>query len=96
MELKELTEKVLELFGAGRIERCNYFQTSKAKDEFKFENTSKDIVSSVLILILNSWKQHIYYLNNEENRYLAELRDALLPDLMTGKLIIPGGDENGE
>ena len=87
---------MLEAIGAGRIERCNYFTTSKSKNEFKFENTSKDMVSSVLILILNSWKQHIYYLNNEENRYLAELRDALLPDLMTGKLIIPGGDEDGK
>lgn len=29
---------------------------------------------------------HIYYLNQEENRYLAELRDALLPDLMSGKI----------
>ena len=32
------------------------------------------------------WKQHIMYLNNEENRYLIELRDALLPDLMSGKI----------
>ena len=28
----------------------------------------------------------IMYLNNEENRYLAEFRDALLPDLMSGKI----------
>jgi len=27
-----------------------------------------------------------YYLNQEENRYLSELRDALLPDLMSGKI----------
>ena len=37
-------------------------------------------------MILNTWKQHIFYLNNEQNRYLAELRDALLPDLMGGKI----------
>lgn len=29
---------------------------------------------------------YIYYLNTEENRYLAELRDALLSELMTGQL----------
>ena len=34
------------------------------------------------------WKQHIYYLNNEENSYLAELRDALLPELLNGNLEI--------
>ena len=28
----------------------------------------------------------IMYLNNEENRYLAEFRDALLPELMSGRI----------
>ena len=28
----------------------------------------------------------IMYLNNEENRYLAEFRDAILPELMSGKI----------
>lgn len=60
--------------------------TSKKKNEIRFENNSKDILSSILVLILNSWKQHIFYLNQEENRYLAELRDALLPELMSGKI----------
>ena len=32
------------------------------------------------------YRQHVYFLNNEENRLLAELRDAMLPDLMSGKL----------
>ena len=32
----------------------------------------------------------IMYLNNEENRVLAELRDALLHDLMSGKIDISG------
>jgi hypothetical protein len=32
------------------------------------------------------WKQRIMQLNNEENRILAEFRDALLPELMSGRL----------
>lgn len=44
------------------------------------------LVGMNLVLILNNWKQHIFYLNQEENRYLAELRDALLPELMSGKI----------
>lgn len=80
--LNELLIKV----GADKLEKQIYFTTSKNKNEIKFENASKDILSSVLIMILNTWKQHIFYLNQEENRYLAELRDALLPDLMSGKL----------
>lgn len=77
---------LLKQLGTEPLVKQNYFTASKNKNEIKFENNSKDILSSVLIMILNTWKQHIYYLNNEENRYLAELRDALLPDLMSGKI----------
>lgn len=77
---------LLKQLGSEPLAKQNYFTASKNKNEIKFENNSKDILSSVLMMILNTWKQHIYYLNNEENRYLAELRDALLPDLMSGKI----------
>lgn len=64
----------------------SYIQLTKNKNEFKFENTSKEEISSVLLTIFNTWKHHIYYLNNKENIYLAELRDALLPGLMSGEI----------
>ena len=37
-------------------------------------------------MIFAQWKSMIYFLNLEENRYLNELRDVLLPDLMSGKI----------
>lgn len=77
---------LLKKLGAEPLIKQNYFAVSKNKNEIKFENNSKEILSSVLMMILNTWKQHIYYLNNEENRYLAELRDTLLPELMSGKI----------
>lgn len=77
---------LLKKLGAEKLERQDYFTVSKKKNEIKFENNSKEQLSSVLIMILNMWKQHIYYLNLEENRYLMELRDALLPELMSGKI----------
>lgn len=77
--------ELLEKLGADKLIKQNYFVTSKNKNEVKFENNSKNILSSVLMMIMQMWKQHIYYLNQEENRYLAELRDALLPELMSGK-----------
>lgn len=80
-----LNELLVQL-GAEQLIKQNYFTTSKKKNEIKFENNSKDLLSSILIMILNNWKQHIYYLNNEHNRYLAELRDALLPGLMNGEI----------
>lgn len=81
-EINDLLKKL----GTETLIRQNYFTASKNKNEIKFENNSKDILSSVLVMILSTWRQHIYYLNQEENRYLAELRDALLPELMSGKI----------
>ena len=80
-----LNELLVKL-GAPQLEKDNYFSTSKNKNEIRFENNSKDILSSILVMIMQTWKQHIYYLNQQENRYLAELRDALIPDLMSGKI----------
>ena len=60
----------------------DYVALSKSKNEFRFENRGDTKISSILMMVLQMWKQHIYFLNEEENRYLAELRDALLPELM--------------
>lgn len=64
----------------------DYISLTKNKNEIRFENNSKDKLSTIFLSILQMYKQHIIYLNNEENRYLIELRDALLPDLMSGKI----------
>lgn len=87
IDLTDLND-LLTRINAEKIKIVSYFQPSKCKNEIKFENNSKDILSSVLLMIMNTWKQHIFYLNNEENRYLAELRDALLPLLMNGDIDI--------
>ena len=72
------------------IEKENYITLSKNKNEIRFENNSKEQVSEILMLIMNNWKMMMYHLNNEENRYLVELRDKLLPDLMSGKINLDG------
>lgn len=81
----EEMNKLYTLFTDIKILKTDYIALSKNKNEIKIENKDKDKISEMIILILNMWKQHIMYLNNEENRYLVELRDALLPDLMSGK-----------
>lgn len=80
------------VFTGNKIEKESFISMSKKAGELKFENGNKDSVSTVLLSILQMWKQHIMYLNNEENRYLVELRDALIPDLMSGKIDL-GGDK---
>ena len=81
----ELNELLLKIAGE-KILKHNYFSATKNKNEISFSNNSKEQISSILTMLMTTWKQHIFYLNNEENRYLSELRDVLLPDLMSGKI----------
>ena len=57
-----------------------------ADDGITIKISTKDGVHPLILDFLNHWKQMIMYLNNEENRVLAEFRDALLPELMSGKI----------
>jgi hypothetical protein len=69
-----------------KIAQDDYISLTRNKNEIKFENNSKEALSDIFMMIMQMYKQHIVYLNNEENRYLAELREALLPDLMSGRI----------
>lgn len=69
-----------------KAEKESFITISKNAAEFKIENRNKDKFPEILRIFLTMWKQHIMFLNNEENRILAEFRDALLPDLMSGKI----------
>jgi type I restriction-modification system DNA methylase subunit len=69
-----------------KAEKESFITMSKNATEFKIENKCKDKLPEILLIFLSMWKQHIMYLNNEENKVLAEFRDALLPDLMSGKI----------
>ena len=60
--------------------------TFSADDGITIRVSTKDGIHPLILDFLNHWRQMIVYLNNEENRYLAEFRDALLPDLMSGKI----------
>ena len=57
-----------------------------ADDGITIKISTKDGVHPLILNFLNHWKQMIIYLNNEENRLLAEFRDALLSELMSGKI----------
>lgn len=57
-----------------------------ADDGIRITISTKEGIHPLILDFLNHWKQMIMYLNTEENRILAEFRDALLPDLMNGKI----------
>lgn len=77
-------DKTFSLLG-GHYENRRYITLTKSK-ELKIENQDKEMLSSLVRFFFLMWKQHIFYLNQEENRLLAELRDAMLPEQMSGKL----------
>ena len=79
-------DKTFALLG-GHYENRRYITLTKSK-ELKIENQDKEIWSSLINFFIPMWKHHVFYLNQEENRLLSELRDAILPDLMSGKLDI--------
>ena len=73
-----------------KIDIEDYIQFTKAKNEFCFKCNDKENLPEVLLQFLSIWKNQIALLNTMQNKYLIELRDALLPDLMSGKINVDG------
>lgn len=88
-EVVKAMNESFKLFENYRVEENiienKYIQSSNSK-VFVIENTNKEILSSIMPFFIQMYKQHIFYLNNEENRLLSELRDSMLPYLLNGKL----------
>ena len=68
-----------------KLPKQDFITLTKYK-ELKWENKDKEELSSAITIALQTWKTMLHYFNKEENRYLKELRDKLLPDLMSGNL----------
>lgn len=85
----------IEKLTGKRLLKSDFFVTTKDRNVFKFENKDPEIVSEIILSILQMWKAHIMFLNNEENRYLEELRDALLPKLMSGEIQVDANEGGG-
>lgn len=68
------------------IDKQDYLLLSRDKNVMRFENKHPKELSEILLLTFQQYKAHIMFLNNVENRYVAELRDALLPKLMSGEI----------
>lgn len=64
----------------------NFITISKRQNDIQLINNDKEVISEILMFALRAWALLVHHLNNEENIYLAELRDKLLPDLMNGNI----------
>lgn len=85
---RQINGFLTKILGLEPIEEKPYLRISKNAGEIKIENTDKDGFSSLFAIFMPMFKQRIYALNQRENELLAEFRDALLPDLMSGTLDI--------
>lgn len=70
------------------FEASDYIQFAKNKNEFMFKCNDKEMLPDIFMHFLSIWKNQIALLNTMQNQYLIELRNAVLPDLMSGKLEI--------
>lgn len=91
-ERLDLTESFAVVGQKVEKENCISFG---ADDGIRITVSTKEGIHPLIIDFLNHWKQMIMYLNTEENRLLAEFRDALLPELMSGKIEV-GGEEDAD
>lgn len=81
-DIKDIIEKLT----GKKLIKPDFMSISKNRNEISFQNNHPEMVSEILLSIFQMWKQHIMFLNNQENSLLAELRDALLPKLMCGEI----------
>ena len=75
----EQNEFYKKISGQSFLKR-DYIQFTKNKNEFTFKANNPEHLSTIFKVVFQMWKQHIMYLDEQENIFLAEFRDALLPD----------------
>lgn len=71
--------------GYKELEHHRYITPTKSA-VIKFECKTNEGVPILMVDFLRFWAYHLQAINEEENRYLIEMRDALIPDLIDGKL----------
>lgn len=88
---KDICKNIKETLGEKLIED-DYISFTKNKNEICFKSNDKDVLSHLFRFFILRFQQDLDLLNNMENVYLEELRDAMLPDLMSGKIDVSGID----
>lgn len=76
--------KSFELVGE-KIERENWLTFTKS-DGIVIKCSTKEDLPEIVLRFLSAWSNRLYFLNCEANRLLAEMRDAMLPALMSGEI----------
>lgn len=86
LEISKTLSEQMKLIGID-IKTTSVMTLTKKK-ELKIEVKNFEHFPELMSLFVNMWKTQMMFLNNEENRLLVELRDALLPELLSGKITL--------
>lgn len=70
----------------------DYITFTKNKNEFVFKCNDPEIVPAIFFEILKIWSVQDKTLKDMQTAFLEELRDALIPELMSGKIDVSGVD----
>nr|DAD60957.1 MAG TPA: N-6 DNA Methylase [Caudoviricetes sp.] len=70
-----------------KIKKTSSLSLTRNK-ELKIEVKNFERLPEIISVVMNLWRTQMMFFNNEENRLLAELRDALITELFSGKLPI--------
>lgn len=82
----EEQKNFFESVSGTKLTAADYVQFTKNKGEFVLKSNNPECISEIMEFALAMWKERIRFLNNQENIYLAEFRDALVPELMSGRM----------
>jgi len=82
---KAINEQLASIGITDKIIEPDYIAQTNSK-ELKVVQVDKEILSPVFESFIPLWYQHLRTMNNLENMLMAELRDALLEPLMTGRI----------
>lgn len=74
--IKDINERTARFFDI-ELPKNDYLSLTKNKNEIMIKCNSDEGISAFFALMLPMIKQRMIYFNNEENRLLIELRDAL-------------------
>lgn len=83
----EVTNMIQKLSGI-KLESEDYLTFTRSR-ELTIRFKSKEVLPEIFTQFMQMWVNRVVLLNNLENEMLAQMRDYLLPKLMSGEIEIP-------
>ncbi len=86
MKTDDNSDMLMEKLSGEKPVKSDYITFTKNKGEFVLKANDPEHLPELFKIAFVLWKQHIAECNNRENILLAEYRDALLPELLSGQI----------